>query len=591
MTTPTAGISQNTIVASPDNLPLNHSLSLLENGEHGISLSGSFQESKFTSRTSEEVQIIKSEIPSIPSGLTSAFNTVETAIDIAWEANPEPESVVGYRVFREDLPINVTELIEDSTLEASDGSDASEALPLSDSSNYWNVTNTSTDISITQSWNELRLVERLELDWRNSFYSATKFSIYALIDDQYVRIQDFSTDSRFSSNVIELPHAIPTTSIKVVIDEWYSSTGRLYKMSLYATQFQHDATSLQDVPGDGVHSYSVSAINKYGFESQPSASSSPVPFGDVTPPEAVILTLSVDGSTVNLSWNSVTDAVGYKVYRDDLLIKDLTEVLLADPALANGSYDYHVTALDAVGNESEISNIETAVINISLLTSPLNLTATGNTERLDVSLAWDHVSDIPATAFNIYRSLETGGNYEYLATTSDSVYLDEDIESNIDYFYVVVAVDDLGNESAHSNEANAMSSDLTAPDMPVIKTPTQTGTLYQSPSSTTDIGGIAEPDSLVYLIHQGLFIEEPVRSSKSTELLNIGSFDLMKVSPNGKTVAMNDRRGDFYFIENKDATVIEELNSLTGQYVNSLIWTKEENLLIFQATGAYLFDL
>ncbi len=72
------------------------------------------------------------------------------------------------------------------------------------------------------------------------------------------------------------------------------------------------------------------------------------------------------------------------------------------------------------------------------------------------------------TGFEIYRSTTSGGPYQLLAITAPDVitYFDQDIQGNIQYFYVVRAVSDFG-AAANSNEAAASAQlDLLPPTLP-----------------------------------------------------------------------------------------------------------------------------
>ncbi|MCK4470768.1 MAG: alpha-amylase, partial [Anaerolineae bacterium] len=85
---------------------------------------------------------------------------------------------------------------------------------------------------------------------------------------------------------------------------------------------------------------------------------------------------------------------------------------------------------------------------------PTGLTATAGDGC--VELAWDGV---PGTAgYYVYRSPVTGGGYTRLndAPLTDTAYTDDTVVNGRLYYYVVTAVDDAGNESAPSNEVEAL---------------------------------------------------------------------------------------------------------------------------------------
>lgn len=559
-------------------------------GENTIVGTVSAEAGQFIAQTSEALKVIKSEKPSAPTNFTAVSSTSEPEVALSWDANPINQLVVGYRVLRDEVTINQLSLIEDSTAQTNNGDDPAAILPASPVNDFW--TASGTESSIGQSWSDSRLVSRIELDWSQYQRRAKTLNIYALIDGEYVRVRDtiVGSDDNGFVDVIELTPPIPTTSINIRVRDWLSSFGRLSQMRIFASDFQSINTSFQDQPGDGTYRYAVTAINQYGFESDRSEAVNDTVVGDVDPPEEVVLAINAVGTTANLSWNAVIDAATYKVYRDGTFIAEVVTLEYPDSGLANGVYTYTVTALDVAENESGPSNQVEALINIPLLTSPVNLAAHGSLERAENTLIWEHLSDLTASSFNIYRSLLSGANFELLASANELSYIDTAIELDVVYYYYVVAVDSLANESAQSNEANALSADQTAPVVPVITTPTRAGVDYLASDDLETIGGFAEPGSLVYLLQQGTFALEPVPASTQTELSNLGLQELLSVAPDGRIVTMPDRYGEFYLFDTEQTEIIDELSSLVGNYVSSFIWTAEGDLLIKQADDLHLFD-
>ncbi|HVW08550.1 MAG TPA: hypothetical protein VHC90_08210 [Bryobacteraceae bacterium] len=108
--------------------------------------------------------------------------------------------------------------------------------------------------------------------------------------------------------------------------------------------------------------YSVQSVQKIGERSVESGQSPAVTFTpkDRFPPEQPMGLSAIAGaSTIELSWNSVTDAdlAGYRVYRGGVKIADgLQSPVYSDKDVTAGSrYVYQVSAVDQAGNESEKS--------------------------------------------------------------------------------------------------------------------------------------------------------------------------------------------------------------------------------------------
>lgn len=83
----------------------------------------------------------------------------------------------------------------------------------------------------------------------------------------------------------------------------------------------------------------------------------------------------------------------------------------------------------------------------------LNVSDEGDSQ---VSLTWNSV--VGAVGYNVYRSPVTGGGY--IRVNSDPIsgttITDTDLRNAQNYFYVVTALDAVGNESAYSNEVSAL---------------------------------------------------------------------------------------------------------------------------------------
>ncbi|HSJ89118.1 MAG TPA: alpha-amylase family glycosyl hydrolase [Anaerolineales bacterium] len=83
----------------------------------------------------------------------------------------------------------------------------------------------------------------------------------------------------------------------------------------------------------------------------------------------------------------------------------------------------------------------------------LHVTSEGNAQ---ISLAWSAVDG--AVSYNIYRSPVSGGGYVKVdgSPLTDTSYTDTGLKNASNYYYVVTALDDKGNESAYSNEVSAL---------------------------------------------------------------------------------------------------------------------------------------
>ncbi|HDD57611.1 MAG TPA: hypothetical protein ENF43_03745 [Thermoplasmatales archaeon] len=80
---------------------------------------------------------------------------------------------------------------------------------------------------------------------------------------------------------------------------------------------------------------------------------------DTTAPEKVtnLTVTSVSDSQLNLSWNAVSDAAKYNIYRNGSYLDSTTDTIYSDTGLTPGTtYCYEVSAVDQAGNEGPKSD-------------------------------------------------------------------------------------------------------------------------------------------------------------------------------------------------------------------------------------------
>jgi fibronectin type 3 domain-containing protein len=158
-----------------------------------------------------------------------------------------------------------------------------------------------------------------------------------------------------------------------------------------------------------------------------------------------------------LSWSSVAGAATYNVYRGATLLGNTAGTSFTDNALSgDGSYDYTVTALDGVGNESPASPVRTVVYDTTPPSPPSQPTGASPTNAKP-SLAWSAVGG--AATYNVYRGVTLLGN------TAGTSFTDTALSADGSYNYTVTSLDALGNESAAS-AARTVVYDTTPPAVP-----------------------------------------------------------------------------------------------------------------------------
>ncbi|MGB3778872.1 MAG: fibronectin type III domain-containing protein, partial [Tunicatimonas sp.] len=158
--------------------------------------------------------------------------------------------------------------------------------------------------------------------------------------------------------------------------------------------------------------------------------------------------ITLSGTELRLQWEPASDNVGvdgYNVYNDGNLVTSTsnTEIVVTIPA--NGEYSYTVTAVDAQGNESRPAGPVVPSQNIPL--APTGLTATTQSDS-EILLAWQDASS-NEQGFEVFRSLNASSDFVRITTTlvNATSFLDENLETNTQYFYQVRAVGTDGNSA------------------------------------------------------------------------------------------------------------------------------------------------
>ena len=194
---------------------------------------------------------------------------------------------------------------------------------------------------------------------------------------------------------------------------------------------------------------------------------------DVTPPSAPlnVIASNITETSCDLNWTASTDNIGvtgYDVYQDNVLIGNSTGTSYSVLNLIGStSYNFHVIAKDAAGNESIASN----TINITTLdppdvtppSIPGNLSAS-NTTYNSTDLSWDASTDnVGVTGYDIYQD---GIFVTNSVNTNDQI---TGLSPSTNYMFYVVARDAAGNTSGQSNIVNVLTDvfiDTEAPTNP-----------------------------------------------------------------------------------------------------------------------------
>ncbi|HYV10418.1 MAG TPA: hypothetical protein VE980_05970 [Pyrinomonadaceae bacterium] len=214
----------------------------------------------------------------------------------------------------------------------------------------------------------------------------------------------------------------------------------------------------------------------------------PTPVGDTTPPTAptgLTATFNSITNAIDLSWTAATDNVavtGYRIYRDGGTAPIITvNGTTFSDAAPLGTHSYAVTAIDAAGNESGLSNTASATVvgssDVTPPTAPTALTATANLATSTIALSWTaSTDDVAVTGYRVFRDNGTTA----IATVSGTTFNDTNQLGT--HVYAVAAIDAAGNQSALSNSATAT---ITVPEGSTIENLTVSPTTVTAPAKST----------------------------------------------------------------------------------------------------------
>jgi len=172
---------------------------------------------------------------------------------------------------------------------------------------------------------------------------------------------------------------------------------------------------------------------------------------------------SLPGGRIKLSWNEVTYAAGYQLYRQAPGEIDLIAYLrfgavleYTDEPSVDGDYKYAVASIRQENGQESVSGLSNIVTVASDSVAPdapqnLALTLTGS----GINAAWQASQSTETVTYSLYRSnlpeiISTAGLTHVKAGIAETTVIDSQ-PSDTDHAYAVTAVDSAGNESLPSN--------------------------------------------------------------------------------------------------------------------------------------------
>lgn len=500
-----------------------------------------------------EVDVLRSPLPEPP--LDLVVDVIDDALSASWEPRSDP-SVVGYRVYNNGNVMPEPEPAPDPVEADANVSDPwrvfSESTDEAWGDDYYHCCGIQPyiEVGFAGSVN----ISGLELDWLEGRH-AVDYDVLAWSGDVWVPLHKQRGNQQLI-NVINVPFGYATDRIRIEILEL---TGfglnrlGLVNLTLTAHPVLAESNWQSEVLLPGWYEVQVASVNTFGFEG-PRSEPIRVSVGDVSVPSAVILSASVEGSDVILTWteNPGEPIDHYRVVRDGVEVASIAvdqNPEYRDVGLINGTYEYVVHAVSNASIESPPSNTVIAVIEREPPGKPFEVTVFAPPTGSALDLDWmPAVPAQPPAEYRVNRALAVDGPYAQIRVLAATSLRDSPLVNEVRYFYTVEALDAFGNSSGPSQPVSGIPRRIVAPDPPLFHHPGIAGEQIQVRRPVVSLFGAAEPGTSVeaFIEERLVGLGEAHRTPMLTELSGSNpSVDNHWTSPNGRWLWVVTDSGEF----------------------------------------------
>lgn len=244
-----------------------------------------------------------------------------------------------------------------------------------------------------------------------------------------------------------------------------------------------------------------------------------------TPAVPTGISTNTNNNLTTLSWSPASGASTYNVKRSNnsggpytIIASGISGTSHTDTGISAGNaYYYVVSAANPTGESGNSAEVGALPV-LATPAAPTGLVATPGNGL--ISLGW--ATQAGAAYYKLKRSIQAGGPYLVVATTTSNALIDEGLANGTTYHYVVSAANSAG-ESANSPETSATPM-LPLPDVPLNPIaapgdrkiilswqPTAYATSYRVKRSTVDGG----PYSLIASTSTNQFIDTDLSNGTS----------------------------------------------------------------------------
>jgi fibronectin type 3 domain-containing protein len=279
---------------------------------------------------------------------------------------------------------------------------------------------------------------------------ATSYTITAAnVSDEYTikAVNDFG-ESEAITAVGALPKppagltvsSITATSVTLAWNEVngavsyniYRSSGAYGDYGLIGTAYSTAYTD-SGLTSGSTYYYQVSAVNGSQVEGTLSASVSSQT--NTLPPAAApagLWSTAKTQTSITLSWNWVSGATGYYLYRNAVYIATVSSTYYTDSGLVPGTaYTYRVSAYNSTGEGPQSSAYSVTTESLSAPSGVYAIPVSGG-----IRINWNAVSG--ASSYTVYRATSASGTYTSLGTVTATTFLNT-VSGSGTYYYKVAA--------------------------------------------------------------------------------------------------------------------------------------------------------
>ncbi|MDR1638880.1 MAG: fibronectin type III domain-containing protein [Clostridiales bacterium] len=412
----------------------------------------------------------------------------------------------------------------------------------SKASAYDNIDGTKDAVNMIVSGNELAdLSTGVHLSHSNygaiiqgNYYSDT---VTAFLSNQHTMAGDQidGTNTLIEDNTLGIPDTTPPTKPEDLAAEditqttltltWVESvddvskvTYKVYLGTELLGETDECEYAVTDLEASTTYQFVIVAVDEAGNEAESDplevTTLDPEVLPDTTPPTKPedLAAEDVTQTTLTLTWLESTDessAVIYKVYLGTELLGETDECEYAVTGLeASTTYQFTVIAVDEAGNEAESDPLEVTTLDPEVLpdttppTKPEDLAAEDVTQTT-LTLTWVESTDESSVViYKVYLGTEL------LGETDECEYAVTDLEASATYQFIVIAVDEAGNE-AESDPFEATTLDPEAPpEIPDTTPPSKPSDLAaeditQTTLTLTWLESVDDVSTVTYKVYLG----------------------------------------------------------------------------------------